>query len=102
MSIFNKKTINNYGLGKNKISELVKHIGLNTRKYPNLFKLKQQLEVEKKLKKVIRGKKYKDNIKESIIFLSKIKTYKGVRHKLGYPVRGQRTHTNAKTKKFKF
>jgi ribosomal protein S13 len=35
-------------------------------------------------------------------FLSKIKTYKGVRHKLGYPVRGQRTHTNAKTKKFKF
>jgi hypothetical protein len=43
MSIFNKKTINNYGLGKNKISELVKHIGLNTRKYPNLFKLKQQI-----------------------------------------------------------
>ena len=102
MNIFNKKTINNYGIGKNKISNLVKYVGLNVRKYPSLFKLKQQLEVEKKIKKITHGKKYKDNVKESISFLSKIKTYIGVRHKLGYPVRGQRTHTNAKTKKFKF
>jgi small subunit ribosomal protein S13 len=28
-----------------------------------------------------------------------IKTYRGIRHRKGLPVRGQRTHTNAKTVK---
>jgi small subunit ribosomal protein S13 len=28
-----------------------------------------------------------------------IGTYRGARHKKGLPVRGQRTHTNARTKK---
>jgi len=102
MTIFNKKTINNYGIGKNKSIEILKHVGLNLRKQPKVLKLKQQIDVEKKLKKSLHGKKCKDNVKDLILFLTKIKTYKGVRHKLGYPVRGQRTHTNAKTKKLKF
>ena len=102
MTILQKKTITNYGIGKNKIFELLKGVGSNLRKHPKKFKLKQQAEIEKKVNRVIHGKKYKDSIKENIIFLSKIKSYKGVRHKLGYPVRGQRTHTNAKTKKSKF
>jgi small subunit ribosomal protein S13 len=102
MTVLHKKTISNYGIGKNKICELLKSIGLNLRKHPKKFKLRQQAEIEKRVNKTVHGKKYKDNIKENIVFLSKIKSYKGVRHKLGYPVRGQRTHTNAKTKKFKF
>jgi small subunit ribosomal protein S13 len=68
---------------------------------PKTLKIRQQIAIDKRLKAIQYGKKYKDSIKNNIIFLSKIKTYKGVRHKLGYPVRGQRTHTNAKTKKFK-
>lgn len=35
---------------------------------------------------------------ENIEFLKSINCYKGLRHKNNYPVRGQRTHTNA-TKK---
>jgi small subunit ribosomal protein S13 len=31
--------------------------------------------------------------------LKDLKTYRGVRHRRGLPVRGQRTHTNAKTRK---
>lgn len=31
--------------------------------------------------------------------LIQIDSYKGRRHRIGYPVRGQRTHTNAKTQK---
>ena len=31
--------------------------------------------------------------------LMDIGTYRGARHKRGLPVRGQRTHTNARTKK---
>ncbi|MEW6203044.1 MAG: 30S ribosomal protein S13, partial [bacterium] len=36
-----------------------------------------------------------DNIKR----LVEIGCYRGMRHRLGLPVRGQRTHTNARTRK---
>ena len=48
------------------------------------------------------GKKLQDSIKEKISFIKNHKTYKGLRHKSSLPVRGQRTHTNAKTCKKKF
>ena len=42
-----------------------------------------------------------NHLKKSNIMLAKkliqIKTYKGIRRLRGLPVRGQRTHTNAKT-----
>jgi small subunit ribosomal protein S13 len=40
-------------------------------------------------------KKVAQNIKRLI----DIKSYRGLRHKKGLPVRGQRTHTNARTRK---
>jgi small subunit ribosomal protein S13 len=54
------------------------------------------------LKKSARSdSKNKTKILKNIRFLIKIKCIKGLRHKLGFPVRGQRTRTNAKTvKKF--
>lgn len=100
--IFDKKTINNYGVGKKTKMDLLEYSGLNKRNPSKRLMLKQQSDVERKLQSVKHGKKLKDAVKDIVSFLSKIKTYKGVRHKLGYPVRGQRTHTNAKTKKSKF
>jgi small subunit ribosomal protein S13 len=41
----------------------------------------------------------KNEINKNIKKLKKIKAYKGFRHKLKLPVRGQRTKTNAKTRK---
>ncbi len=38
-------------------------------------------------------------IGQSIHRLREIKCYRGMRHKLGLPVRGQRTRTNARTRK---
>ena len=38
-------------------------------------------------------------IGQSIHRLREIKCYRGLRHKLGLPVRGQRTRTNARTRK---
>ena len=65
--------------------------------------LKQQIKVNKNVEKHNTGKKLYTSVKENLEFLSKIKTYRGLRHKFKYPSRGQRTHTNAKTKqKFKF
>lgn len=38
-------------------------------------------------------------IRKRVQHLQSIKTYKGIRHRKGLPVRGQRTHTNARTRK---
>jgi small subunit ribosomal protein S13 len=37
--------------------------------------------------------------KEDIAFLKKIRCYRGIRHELGLPVRGQRTRTSFRTKR---
>jgi small subunit ribosomal protein S13 len=41
------------------------------------------------------------NVAMSIKRLTDLKCYRGVRHRSGLPVRGQRTHTNARTRKGK-
>jgi ribosomal protein S13 len=50
------------------------------------------------LKGITLFKQARRNIKFYTIL---IKNYRGSRHKRGYPVRGQRTHTNASPKKLK-
>ncbi len=48
----------------------------------------------------MRGKRYKEIMlyrKERINFLKEINCYRGLRHSLHLPVRGQRTHTNSRT-----
>ena len=37
--------------------------------------------------------------KQNIDLLASIRSYRGIRHRQGFPVRGQRTHTNARTVK---
>ena len=39
------------------------------------------------------------SVKDDLHHLHELKTYKSQRHRLGLPVRGQRTHTNARTRK---
>lgn len=47
--------------------------------------------------------KFKRTITKKLYFFWNIKLYRGIRHMLRLPARGQRTHTNRKTKKkFKF
>jgi ribosomal protein S13 len=60
---------------------------------------KKRNELDFILSKNLIDKKLKTELKEIDLFSKKIKTYKGIRNKLKYPARGQRTHTNAKTKK---
>jgi small subunit ribosomal protein S13 len=38
-------------------------------------------------------------IKQKIDHLSTLRVYRGIRHRQGLPLRGQRTHTNARTSK---
>jgi ribosomal protein S13 len=99
---FLKSNIKNYGIGLNILNKFKSKVGLNTRIKSvrlNSFHSTQFLKITKSL---ILNKPLKVFNRNAIEFIQALRTYKGIRHKLKYPCRGQRTHTNAKTvKKFK-
>ena len=90
-----------YGIGPKNVIELAKKakISLDTRikdfsrdDISNLMKALEEFVVEGDLKKEIR---------ENIDRLKAIHSYRGLRHIVSLPVRGQRTKTNARTRKGK-
>ena len=88
-----------FGVNQKIKDSFLKVFGLNFRVVPNSLTVKQNQKLNLFLTKFDNGKKLKEFIKNNISFFIKIKNYKGNRHKLKYPTRGQRTHTNAKTRK---
>jgi small subunit ribosomal protein S13 len=90
-----------YGIGKTNVKQLAKtaNIDLNTRikdlsrdDVSNLMKALESFRIEGDLKKEIR---------ENIDRLKAIHAYRGIRHIVSLPVRGQRTKTNSRTRKGK-
>lgn len=59
-----------------------------------LAKLRREIETKYKVEGEVR-RDVQNNIKRLI----EIGSYRGLRHRLGLPVRGQRTHTNSRTRK---
>lgn len=90
------KNLNYYNLNfKNKL-KIAQKIGLNFNQHTILIKQKhiKFINIKKKQKK--NETKY---FLKTIEFLKNIKNNKSIRNSSGYPSRGQRTHTNGKTKK---
>lgn len=98
-----KSFINVYGLNRQSISYICNHLGIpsnlefehfdffgNFQHKTDLYKF--FLVSESNLESLLKRKQLKN-----IEALIKMNCYRGLRHKLGFPVRGQRTHTNAKT-----
>lgn len=94
-----EKVLLNYGVGIYKQTNAKKNVGINLRNKIRNVKIKSLNRVNKLFNSDILGRKLILENKDNYDFLIKLKTYKGNRHKFGYPARGQRTHTNAKTKK---
>lgn len=89
-----------YGLGKNNVLFFYKQFGLNRRLKSNKIKYTVYLNTNKLSDKIT----YQNNLKNYLLknrrfSIEKLKNYKAVRHQLRYPVRGQRTRTNSKTRK---
>ena len=101
MSNFLKEKSLVSGIGKNIILEFSKKSGLNCRSESSFLKKKHLYRFSRIVNKISIEKKLKEKVQNNITFLSNIKSYKGNRHRLKYPTRGQRTHTNAKTRKKK-
>lgn len=91
--------LNTYGIGFKTIRYLFFIIGVNVLNRPMHLKKHH----ERKLFKNLKHKKFGINlrifVRERILFFFNIQTRKGIRHKKSLPIRGQRTHTNNKTKK---
>ena len=89
--------------GTNNLSKriLTTKLGINSRLNYNYIKEKKFNQLNTVLNKQLIGKKLQESIRDNISFIKNIKTYRGLRHKASLPVRGQRTHTNAKTCKKK-
>ena len=89
-----------YGIGKSTAEQILAKLEIDE----NIKVKDLSIEQEKKLREIIiddyvvegdlRTQKAMD-----IKRLMEIKCYRGIRHKSGLPVRGQRTHTNARTHK---
>lgn len=73
--------------------------GINLKTFPKNIKKKHQKKIFKKLKLQKSGKVLKKYNSGRLQFFLEIKSWKGIRHYQGYPIRGQRTHTNSKTKR---
>lgn len=89
-----------YGIGKTRAKEIIEKLNLNPDIRANKLSqddiarintfLQDQYVVEGDLRRLVQN-----NIKRLI----NINAYRGTRHRIGLPVRGQRTRTNSRTRK---
>jgi len=89
-----------FGIGLTRSQETLAATGISpdTRvkdlKEPELAQLKEFIEANYKIEGDLRRE-----IAQDIRRKVEIQCYQGIRHRKGLPVRGQRTHTNARTRK---
>ncbi len=89
-----------YGIGRTSANKIVEEANINT-----FSKVKDLSEAEvQTLREIIeRGYAVEGDLRSRVTMnikrLMDIGTYRGLRHRRGLPVRGQRTHTNARTRK---
>ncbi len=88
-----------YGVGKSTAAEILDKSKVDSEK--KVYQL--SYEEIKKLQAEVKNYKIEGELKrakrQDIQRLKKIDSYRGYRHRKGLPVRGQRTRTNARTRK---
>ena len=88
-----------FGIGRAAARDIVGQAGVN----PDT-KVKDLTEDEVvKLREAVESREVEGDLRrersQNVKRLSEIGSYRGLRHRRGLPVRGQRTHTNARTRK---
>ena len=89
-----------FGIGRSSALEILEKAGIDARlrirdlSDADVNKLRQVIEKEYRVEGALRTE-----VAMNIKRLMDIGSYRGTRHRRGLPVRGQRTHTNARTKK---
>ena len=89
-----------YGIGRASAQQIIEKSGIDASQRvrdlsdADVNKLRQVIEKEFRVEGALRTE-----VAMNIKRLMDIGSYRGIRHRRGLPVRGQRTHTNARTKK---
>jgi small subunit ribosomal protein S13 len=89
-----------YGIGRQTALDIIEKAGIDSALRirdltdADVNKLRQVIERDHKVEGALRTE-----VAMNIKRLMDIGSYRGIRHRRGLPVRGQRTHTNARTKK---
>lgn len=88
-----------YGIGKTRAQEICKKIGIpGSTKLSTLAEDKLDMLREAVAKYTVEGDLRRE-VSMSIKRLMDLGCYRGIRHRRGLPLRGQRTKTNARTRK---
>ena len=89
-----------YGIGRHNAADIIQKAGIDPAlrirelSDADVNRLRQVIERDYKVEGALRTE-----VAMNIKRLMDIGSYRGIRHRRGLPVRGQRTHTNARTKK---
>lgn len=90
-----------YGVGRSNVSEILKKAGVEAERRTKTLTEEEQ----KKIQKIVEGIKIEGDLRAEIAAnikrLKEAGSYRGMRHSRSLPVRGQRTRSNARTKRGK-
>jgi len=89
-----------YGIGPVNAKEICKKVGINSNRRVSELTEAEQIQIREVIDRdyVVEGDLRRE-VAMNIKRLMDLGCYRGLRHRKGLPVRGQRTHTNARTRK---
>ena len=90
-----------YGVGPFVSKKIINELNLDASKRVRDLVEEEIVKIRDRLRLITLEGDLKSSVIRDIRRLQEINSYRGKRHKLKLPVRGQRTHTNARTKRGK-
>ncbi len=90
-----------YGIGQTRAEEIVERAKIDSDKRARDLTSQEINKIQKLLEEYTIEGELRRQVNDNINRLKRIKTYRGIRHIKGLPVRGQRTRSNARTRKGK-
>jgi small subunit ribosomal protein S13 len=90
-----------YGVGRSSVAEVLEKAGVDPAKRAHQLSGDEIAQITKALEKVKTEGDLREERTKNIKRLKRIGSYRGLRHSQGLPVRGQRTKSNARTKRGK-
>lgn len=90
-----------YGVGRSNVYDILSRANIDPAKRVNKLSAEEMSRIQKVLDNYKIEGDLRSEIAENIKILKEIKSYRGLRHSKNLPVRGQRTRSNARTKRGK-
>ncbi|MFH1503849.1 MAG: 30S ribosomal protein S13 [Candidatus Omnitrophota bacterium] len=89
-----------YGIGPERSSKILKEVGVDPEKKASELSEEEISQIASNVQSNYRTEgELRREISQNVRRLMEIGSYRGMRHKKGLPVRGQRTRCNARTRK---